>query len=140
MTQQTKVGTAVIYPFIRYQDARKANDFLQRAFAFEEIAVYEGDNGTIAHAELAIGGAIIMTGSETPKDRPSERPRAIEQVEQGLYVAVEDIEAHYERAKAAGAEIVRELADTDYGSREYAAVDTEGFYWSFGTYRPEVSG
>jgi uncharacterized glyoxalase superfamily protein PhnB len=139
VTQQTQVGTAIIYPFVRYQDARKAMDFLKRAFGFEEIAVYEGDNGTIAHAELALGGAIIMTGSETPKDAPTPRPRAIEQVEQGLYVAVEDIDAHYRRAQAAGAEIVRELADTDYGSREYAAVDTEGFYWSFGTYRPEVT-
>jgi uncharacterized glyoxalase superfamily protein PhnB len=54
-------------------------------------------------------------------------------------VAVEDVDAHAERAKAAGAEIVRELNDTDYGSREYAARDLEGNVWSFGTYRPTAS-
>jgi hypothetical protein len=56
---------------------------------------------------------------------------------QGVYAAVED--AHYERAKAAGAEIVREIEDTDYGSREYTARDLESHMWSFGTYRPEVA-
>jgi uncharacterized glyoxalase superfamily protein PhnB len=58
---------------------------------------------------------------------------------QGVYVAVEDADAHYERAKAAGAEITREIEDTDYGSREYTARDHEGHVWSFGTYRPEVT-
>jgi uncharacterized glyoxalase superfamily protein PhnB len=57
----------------------------------------------------------------------------------GIYVAVEDADAHYEQAKAAGAEIVREIGDTDYGSREYTARDPEGNVWSFGTYRPAVS-
>ena len=58
---------------------------------------------------------------------------------QGVYVAVEDADAHYERAKAAGAEIMREIENTDYGSREYTARDLEGHVWSFGTYRPTVS-
>jgi uncharacterized glyoxalase superfamily protein PhnB len=53
-----------------------------------------------------------------------------------LYVAVDDPDAHCERARAAGAEIVRDLGDTDYGSRDYAARDPEGNLWSFGTYRP----
>jgi uncharacterized glyoxalase superfamily protein PhnB len=57
-----------------------------------------------------------------------------------VYVAVADTDALYERAKAAGAEIVRELHDTDYGSRDFAAKDPEGNLWSFGTYRPEVLG
>jgi uncharacterized damage-inducible protein DinB len=56
----------------------------------------------------------------------------------GLYVYVEDVDSHYRRAKAAGAEIVRDLKDTDYGSREYAARDLEGHLWSFGTYRPQA--
>jgi uncharacterized glyoxalase superfamily protein PhnB len=54
----------------------------------------------------------------------------------GVYAVVEDIDAHYERAMAAGAEIVRQLADTGYGSREYSVRDPEGHLWSFGTYRP----
>jgi uncharacterized glyoxalase superfamily protein PhnB len=56
----------------------------------------------------------------------------------GVYVHVEDVEAHYAQARAAGAEIVRELADTSYGSREYLARDPEGNLWGFGTYRPAV--
>jgi uncharacterized glyoxalase superfamily protein PhnB len=59
------------------------------------------------------------------------------QVGQGsIYMAVDDTEAHYQRARAAGAEIITELHDTDYGSRDYAARDPEGNVWSFGTYRP----
>jgi uncharacterized glyoxalase superfamily protein PhnB len=53
-----------------------------------------------------------------------------------IYIAVDDLDAHCERARAAGAEIVREPYDTDYGSRDYSARDLEGNVWSFGTYRP----
>ena len=56
-----------------------------------------------------------------------------------MYVVVEDIDAHHERATAAGAELVRALQDTDYGSREYSARDVEGNVWSFGTYQPWAS-
>ena len=57
----------------------------------------------------------------------------------GVYVYVPDADAHYARAKAEGAEIVRELADTPYGSREYSVRDVEGHLWSFGTYYPQRS-
>jgi len=57
----------------------------------------------------------------------------------GVFVYVDDLDAHYERARAAGAEIGRELADTDYGSREYMARDPERNLWSFGTYLPEAA-
>jgi uncharacterized glyoxalase superfamily protein PhnB len=60
-------------------------------------------------------------------------------VRQGVAVYVADVDAHYARAKAAGAQIVRELEDTPYGSREYSVRDLEGFLWSFGTYRPETA-
>ena len=59
-----------------------------------------------------------------------------DEVQQGVYVQVEDVDAHYARARAAGAEIVRPLQDTDYGSREYSVRDLEGHLWSFGTYQP----
>jgi uncharacterized glyoxalase superfamily protein PhnB len=69
-------------------------------------------------------------GWVSPKGKPS--------VNQTLYVAVDDVDAHYAQAKSAGAEITRELNDTDYGSREYGARDLEGHHWSFGTYRAAV--
>jgi uncharacterized glyoxalase superfamily protein PhnB len=55
-----------------------------------------------------------------------------------MYVVIEDADAHYAQARAAGAEIVRELEDQDYGSRDYSARDFEGNLWSFGTYQPEL--
>jgi uncharacterized glyoxalase superfamily protein PhnB len=116
-----------MFPFMRFRDADAALDWLSRAFGFEEHALYRGDDGTIQHAEMALGPGIIMFGPGDPAS-------------QGVYVAVDDADAHYERAKAAGAEITRELEDTDYGSREYTARDPEGHVWSFGTYKPERGG
>jgi uncharacterized glyoxalase superfamily protein PhnB len=113
-----------IFPFIRFADAEAALDWLGLTFGFEQHAVYRGDDGTVVHAEIALGNGIVMLGQGDP-------------AEHGVYVAVDDADAHYERAKAAGAEITRELEDTDYGSREYTTRDPEGNVWSFGTYRPE---
>jgi uncharacterized glyoxalase superfamily protein PhnB len=116
--------TPNVYPFLRFADADAALDFLRRAFGFEEVVVYRSDDdGSIHHAEISLGPGIVMFGQGDPSDR-------------GIYIAVDDADAHYEQAKAAGAEIVRELEDTDYGSREYTARDPEGNVWSFGTYRP----
>ena len=120
--------TPNVYPFLRYADADAALEWLGRAFGFREHAVHrggDGGSGPIHHAEISLGPGIVMFGQGDPDDR-------------GIYVAVDDADAHYERAKAAGAEIVRELEDTDYGSREYTARDPEGNVWSFGTYRPAV--
>jgi uncharacterized glyoxalase superfamily protein PhnB len=64
-------------------------------------------------------------------------PRDVGAVTAGINVFVEDPDAHYARAKAAGAEIVSELANTDYGARSYGARDIEGHLWWFATYRPE---
>jgi uncharacterized glyoxalase superfamily protein PhnB len=115
---------------MRYRDAPAAIEFLKAAFGFEEKTVYANEDGTIAHAELTFGPSILMLGS-SKDDMYGNRVGA-----GWLYVAVDDADAHCERAKAAGAEIVNELHDTDYGSRDYAARDPEGNLWNFGTYRP----
>lgn len=122
-----------IYPSLRYRDAHAAIDWLERAFGFQRRVVYEGEGGRIDHAEVGLGDGLVMLGSE----RPGEEGR---HVGQGwAYVAVDDLDAHYERAKAAGAEIVMERQDQDYGSF-YGACDPEGNHWSFGTYRPGRDG
>ena len=120
---------ATIIPTFRYDDARGAIAFLRDAFGFEEHAVYE-DDGVVGHAELKLGDAYIMVGDRRSgsDDFPSGSST--------IYVVVEDPDAHHARAVAAGAEIVRELTDQDYGSREYAAKDPGGNVWSFGTYLP----
>ncbi|MDQ6836560.1 MAG: VOC family protein [Actinomycetota bacterium] len=121
-----------LYPSMRYRDAPAAIEFLKSAFGFAEHVVYRNDDGTIGHAELSYGPSILMLGSDRD-DGYSKRAG-----HGWLYVAVEDADAHCQRARAAGAEVVTELHDTDYGSRDYAARDLEGNMWSFGTYRPGV--
>jgi uncharacterized glyoxalase superfamily protein PhnB len=118
-----------IIPTFRYDDARAAIAFLKDAFDFEEHAVHE-EEGVVHHAELKLGDAYIMLGEKRPgnQDFPGEPTTT--------YIVIEDPDAHCARAVAAGAEIVRELSDQDYGSRDYAVKDTGGNVWSFGTYRP----
>jgi uncharacterized glyoxalase superfamily protein PhnB len=117
-------------PALRYRDARAAVDFLQSAFGFEAKEVHE-DQGTIVHAELVYGGGMVMVSEQRDGD-----PFGDHTGHGWIYVVVQDADAHHDRAKAAGAEIVRPLEDQDYGSRDYTARDAEGNLWSFGTYSP----
>ncbi len=124
--------------FMNYEDAPAALDWLEQSFGFERSAVHEGPDATIAHAEMRFGDGMIMLGSAGKNDLGLRTARELGAVNQGVYVIVDDgIDSHFERARTAGAEIVRELHDTDYGSRDYVARDPEGNLWSFGTYRPE---
>jgi uncharacterized glyoxalase superfamily protein PhnB len=125
-----------IYPVLRYRDAHAAIDFLCEAFGFERHAVYEGGDGTIEHAQLGHGGGMVMLSSEPEHD---ERGWGKHAGQGWTYIVVDDPDAHHERASAAGAEIIRELEDQDYGSRDYSARDPEGNIWSFGTYDPATA-
>jgi uncharacterized glyoxalase superfamily protein PhnB len=127
-------ATQSIYATTRYRDAMAAIDFLERAFGFERGDVHQGDDGTVYHAELRFAGEWIMLGSTSDG---SDGRLAIETGPASTYTVVDDPDAHYERAIAAGAEVLRDLTDEDYGSRGYTARDPEGNVWSFGTYRPE---
>ncbi|MGW0216007.1 VOC family protein [Micromonospora chokoriensis] len=119
-----------VYPILRYPDPRAAIDWLCSAFGFQAHAVHETPDGSIAHAELVLDTGMIMLGG-----RPDTAPRPAAD-DWSVYVAVPDVDAHCAQARAAGAEIIREPFDTDYGSRDYAARDLAGTVWSFGTYRP----
>ena len=122
-----------IFPAFRYQDAPAALEWLTKAFGFKKQIVVPGTEGQIAHAQMSFGPGVIMLGSaHSDPDNPWAT------VKQGVAVYVEDVDAHYARAKAAGAQVVRQLQNTPYGSREYSARDLEGFLWSFGNYRPEM--
>jgi len=122
------MGHPTVFPSVVYDDARAAIDFLVEAFGAERHAVY-ADDERVHHAELRFGNGIVMTGS-AGAEAPATRGGG------GIYVAVEDPDAHCARARAAGAEITRDLHDTEYGSREYSAKDREGNSWHFGTYQP----
>ena len=123
-----------VYPALRYHDARAAIGWLCDAFGFAEKAVHTADEGTIAHAELHVpGGGVVMLSTEPQGGDPRWGAHA----GQGwVYIAVENPDALHDRAAGAGAEIVMELTDTDYGSRDFSARDLEGNLWSFGTYAP----
>jgi uncharacterized glyoxalase superfamily protein PhnB len=127
-----------VFPALYYRDARKAIDWLCRAFGFERHAVYEAPNGGIAHAELKLGPGFVMLGS-AKENHFGLVPPMDGKVTQVIYIVIDDPDAHCVRAEAAGAEIVVPLADMEYGSREYTARDPEGHVWSFGTYRPKAA-
>jgi uncharacterized glyoxalase superfamily protein PhnB len=94
------------------------------------------EDGSIAHAQMGLGYATVMFGS---KADAAVTGNVWDTVDFGIYVAVDDVDAHYARARGAGADIVRPLEATDYGSREYSVRDLEGNLWGFGTYRPAGS-
>ncbi len=124
-----------IFPALHPRDPEAALEWLKRAFAFEEKAVYRSDDGRIQHAELRLGDGLVMFGG-VPTDQPAPEGA---QPPVTIYAVVTDPDGHHARACAAGAEIVRPLADMPYGSREYSARDLDGNLWSFGTYDPHAA-
>jgi uncharacterized glyoxalase superfamily protein PhnB len=130
------MSTQNIFPALRYRDADTALNWLAEAFGAEPRDVYRDQQGRIHHAEVKLGDGMIMFGSCDEHgflggSRPDPRAGTI-----SLYIAVDDPDALYTRAAQAGAEVVRELTDTDYGSREFSVRDPECNLWSFGTYNP----
>ena len=122
-----------------YENAAQAIDWLCRAFGFEVRLKVDGERGRIEHSELVFGEGLIMVGSS---GETSSRPRAFCKSPrslggantQALCICVDDVDAHCERARAAGAKIVQEPELHDYGAdywadRTYEAVDPEGHHW-----------
>lgn len=122
-----------IFPILRYHDARGAIRWLCSAFGFTELFSVPESGPIVRHAQLKLGTNVIMLGSVRPDERMAS-PQALGAGTQALYVFVEDLDAHFERARRAGAHIVRPPEDTDFGSRQCHARDVEGHLWTFGTY------
>jgi uncharacterized glyoxalase superfamily protein PhnB len=117
-----------ITPYLLYEDPVAALDWLSRAFGFEETLRYTGDDGSVSHAEMWLGDGAIYLGGP---GGDYKSPKRLGQETVGLYVLVDDVDAHYTHAKAAGAEIKQELEDQVYGDRRYTATDPEGHVWFF---------
>jgi uncharacterized glyoxalase superfamily protein PhnB len=124
-----------IFPYLLYEDVAAMLDWLTRAFGFSEKLRFAGEAGTVNHAEMAIGGGSIMLGAPGGGYRS---PRKGGGFPAQVQVYIEDVDAHYERAKAAGAEIRQEPADMPYGDRRYDAYDAEGHLWMFSTHVRDV--
>jgi uncharacterized glyoxalase superfamily protein PhnB len=137
---QQRTVTQSIYPAVRYQNARAAIEWLTSVLGCTENVVYPGEGDTIAHAQLEIAGNLFMLGSVKPGDSV-RGPSIAEAIGAATYIAFDDpesVDALYQRVTTAGADITRELQDTDYGSREFSVRDPEGHMWSFGTYKPQA--
>ena len=134
-----KLKGSVIIPTMKYKDAPTAIEWLCRAFGFEKHLVVPGKNGTIAHAQLKFGNAMIMIGSQSDNeyDKLVKTPKDLDGINtQAPYIIVEDIDEHYQRAIAAGAKIAMDIKDEDFGGQGYSCQDPEGFLWNFGSYNP----
>jgi uncharacterized glyoxalase superfamily protein PhnB len=131
---------STIIPCLRYRDALAAIDWLCVAFGFEKHAVHADDKGIVQHAQLVFGNGMVMLGSVANPGAWGERIAQPDEIggreTQSPCVIVVDCEAHYARAKAAGAVIVDELEHKEYGGAGYSCRDLEGHLWWFGSYDP----
>jgi uncharacterized glyoxalase superfamily protein PhnB len=124
-----------ITPYLLYEDVDAALSFLSEAFGFEEVLRYTGEGGYVNHAEMKLGDGKIYLGDPGDDYRNPKKAGTTF----GTYVLVDDVDGHFERAKTAGAEIVEEPTDQEYGERRYIAVDPEGHQWYFAQPMREVA-
>jgi uncharacterized glyoxalase superfamily protein PhnB len=120
---------ARVMPYLHYHDPDAAIDFLTRAFGFT-LRFAHREAGVVRHAQLGVGDTTIMLGPAYP-DLRSAAASALPALHASLWCYVDDADAHCERARAAGATILREPTDQPYGVREYDALDLEGQEWYF---------
>ncbi|MGO8790644.1 MAG: VOC family protein [Terriglobia bacterium] len=126
----------VVLPHITYQNVANALVWLTKAFGFIEHFRYGEPGGRVDGAQMHLGDAWIMLNSARPG---SASPAQIGYQTQSLTVFVEDVDAHFERAKSAGAKIVEDLHETEYGERQYGVKDLEGHHWLFSRHARDVS-
>jgi len=127
MNEKKPHRTSVI-PGMTYRDAPAAIEWLCKVFGFEKHAVYPGPDDTIMHSELTLGDGMIMLGSAANNAGGAET--------RSVNLIVPDADAIYAQAKAAGAEITREIAEKPYGGRGFSCRDPEGHQWNVDTYDP----
>lgn len=138
MDSSTVIARAII-PSLKYDDAPGAIEFLCKAFGFEKHAVHAGADRMIDHAALRLGENFIMLGpTATDVISAISTPRALAGAIGGIYVVLErdgEVDAHFRRARAAGATIMSEPAASPCGGRNYNVSDCEGHVWTFDSYR-----
>lgn len=134
-----KNTTAAIIPCLRYRDAPAAIEWLCATFGFEKHLVISNDDGSIAHAQLGFGNGMVMLASmsDTEFGRLMKQPEQLGGVNtQSCYLIVSDADLVYQQARAAGAGMVLDIRDEEYGGRGFTCRDPEGHLWSIGTYDP----
>jgi uncharacterized glyoxalase superfamily protein PhnB len=126
IVNQSAPGAAIV-PVLVYDDVAKAIDWLCGAFGFSERLRAGAPGGVVSHAQLTAFGGDIMIGRQ---GGPFKAPRPDETSQYAL-ISVEDVEAHFEHAKAFGAQIVSPLQDMPFGVRQYTVSDPGGHWWTF---------
>jgi len=135
MAGNLPIGSSRITAYLLYQDVSSTIDWLIEVFGFSERSRSAGPDGSVWHAELDFGGALVMMGCPGPDYR---NPRTLGGVTQSLYIYVDDVDAHYAHACEAGAKIIQEPTDMPYGDRRYGAEDPEGHHWYFAAHMGEA--
>ena len=131
-----------VIPMLSYEEAGRVADWIAEAFGFQETGRWSDDDGRVTHVNMELDGGEVMLGYPSPDyQSPKHHAETCEHarkwsetpyVVDGVHVSVDDIDAHYERAKAAGAKILSEPEDNpDAGQRQYRAEDIEGHRWMF---------
>jgi PhnB protein len=137
MAQNPPEGFPRITPYLLYEDVDAIVDWLVATFGFEERVRMSGPDGRANHAEVALADGVVMMGNPGPDYKsPKSTGNARTQL---IYVYVDDVDKHYQTAKAAGATILSEPADQFYGDRTYGAEDPEGHQWSFAQHVRDVA-
>jgi uncharacterized glyoxalase superfamily protein PhnB len=136
MVKNRSVPADLVLPHIVYQNVSEAVAWLGKTFGFTERYHYGNTGGLIDGAQICLGDAyIIVTGAH----RGGATPAKSGTYSQSLTVFVEDVDAHYRRAKAAGARIVEQLNETCYGERQYGVEDLDGHHWLFSQHAKDIS-
>ncbi len=130
MATPPPLGYPRLSPYLNYEDTGAMLGWLARAFGLVERESQRGPDGKVVHAEMQLEEAVVMMGSP---GGDYQNPLRLGQVTQSLYIYVDDLDAHYQRARAAGAETIEEPATQAYGDRRYGVRDPEGHHWYFAT-------
>lgn len=138
MTMTPPRGCQRVIPYIAYNDAPAAIEFLRSAFGFEERFRMPMPDGRVGHCEMGYEDNVLMLASAYPEIGLSS-PMDLPSISAQIVCYVDDVDSHFARAKEAGATITTEPADMPYGDRSYRAMDPEGHRWIFSTVVSQAS-
>jgi PhnB protein len=131
-------GYNTVTPYLVVHDAAKAIDFYKRAFGATEVVKMDGPPGKIAHAEIKIGGSMIMLADEMPGSG-ARSPKSLGGTSTGIFLYVNDVDSAFSKAVAAGAKVEMPLADQFWGDRYGKLSDPFGHSWSMATHKEDVA-
>jgi uncharacterized glyoxalase superfamily protein PhnB len=126
----TAKTNSVVIPVLVYEDIEAAHDFLVQVFGFDSGGLSRAEDGTVVHGEVRMGDSAVWLHRVTA-EHDMASPKGVTGSHGGLTVVIEDVDAHFARSRAAGANVDSSPADRDYGLREYAARDPENHRWWF---------